>query len=145
MDLLFQPPGVGRGDDQEVLAQGLVLRRVGGQLGADREQLLLQAQDGGGATAVAHLGPGQAERGDRLVDRAVGLGARIGLAHPASVEEAGLATVSSPGDDALAGHSGGRLQAAPRDWTSCAQSWSTAAWLAKASRGSSRGLNQPTS
>jgi hypothetical protein len=81
------------------------------QLGADHEQLTLEAEDQLGdrceswaERAVlaldAELGARQAERGDRLVNRAVGLGPKIVLADPwAAVQQARRAVVPPAGAD----------------------------------------------
>lgn len=68
-----------RRDDHEVLLQLVVLGRVGRQLGSDREELALDPQDDGMPGTVLDQGAGGAQRRDRLIDGAVGLGARICL------------------------------------------------------------------
>jgi hypothetical protein len=68
-----------RRDNHEVLLQLAVLGRIGRQLGADREELALDPQDDRMPGAVLDQCSGRAERRDRLIDGAVGLGARIRL------------------------------------------------------------------
>jgi len=91
------------GDDFEMPQQRGVLRRVGRQLRAYREELALQTQDDRMPSAITDQRAGGAQRGDRFIDIAVGLRARIGLGHPTAVQQPGLSPISRPGDDALAG------------------------------------------
>jgi hypothetical protein len=100
-DLALDAAGEIRGDDHEMLLQLAVLGSIGRQLGADREELALDPQDDRMPTAVLDKGAGCAQRRDRLIDGAVGLGARIRLGDAAAVEEAGLSLIPSLGDDAL--------------------------------------------
>src|SRR5438874_5712243 len=100
-DLALDPAAeVGR-DDHELLLQLVVLGRIGCQLGAHGEELALDAQDDGMAAAVRDEGPGRPQRGDRLVDSAVGLRTRTRLFAAPAVEEPGLALIAGLGDDAL--------------------------------------------
>jgi hypothetical protein len=62
-----------------MLLQLVVLGRVRGQLGTDREELALHPQDEGVPAAVFDQRPRYSQGGDRLVDRAIGLGARVGF------------------------------------------------------------------
>ena len=90
---------------------GVGVRR---QLGGGHEQLALEAEDELRQVAELdrehaepilqpELGAGQAERGDGLVDRAVGLGPEIVLGDAlAAVEEAGRAVVALAGGDGRA-------------------------------------------
>ncbi len=78
-DLALDTAGeIGR-DDHEVLLQLVVLGSIGRQLGADREELALDPEDDRMPAAVLDQCSGRAERRDRLIDGAVGLGARICL------------------------------------------------------------------
>ena len=67
---------------------GLGRRR---ELGAGDEQVVLEAEDVGGELGLVGAAEraGDAERRGRLVEGAVGLGARVGLRHPAAVPERG--------------------------------------------------------
>jgi hypothetical protein len=78
-DLAFDPAGEIRRDDHEMLLQLVVFGSVGRQLGADGEELALDPQDDRMPGTVLDQGAGHTERRDRLVDGAVGLGARICL------------------------------------------------------------------
>ncbi len=78
-DLALDAAGEIRRDDHEVLLQLLVLGRIGCQLGTDREELALDPQDDRMPAAVLDQCSGRAERRDRLIDGAIGLGARICL------------------------------------------------------------------
>ena len=78
-----------------------VLEAVGGlgrgrELGSGDEQVLLQGEDGCVEVGLVLLaeGAGYPEGGVGLVDRAVGLGARVGLRDAAAVPEGGGAVVS---------------------------------------------------
>jgi len=90
-------------DDFEVALQRGVLRRISRQLRPNREELALHPQDDGVPSPVIDQRAGSAERGDRFIDVAIGLGARIGLCHPAAIKQPRLSPISRPGDDALAG------------------------------------------
>jgi len=79
VDLHFQPAGDVRRHDHEMLLQLVVLGAIGGQLGADGEELTLHTEDGGVPAAVLDQRPRHPKRGDGFIDGAVGLGARIGL------------------------------------------------------------------
>ena len=85
-----------------MLLQLVVLGSIGRQLGADRKELALDAQDDRMPAAVLDEGARRAQRRDCLIDGAVGLGARIGLGDPTPVEEARLSPIPGLGDDALA-------------------------------------------
>jgi hypothetical protein len=78
-DLALEAAGEIRRDDHEVLLQLVVLGRIGCQLGANREELALDPQDDRMPGTVLDEGAGHTERRDRLIDGAVGLGARISL------------------------------------------------------------------
>ncbi len=84
-----------------MLLQLVVLGSIGRQLSADREELALDPQDDRMPGAVLDQGAGRTQRGDRLIDRAVRLGARIRLGDPAAVEEAGLSLIPGLRDNAL--------------------------------------------
>jgi hypothetical protein len=62
-----------------VLLQFVVLGGIRCQLSADREEFALDAQDGRMPAAVLDQGASGAQRRDRLIDGAVGLGPWIGL------------------------------------------------------------------
>jgi hypothetical protein len=79
VDLGLQPARDIRRHHHEMLLQLVVLGRVRGQLGADREELTLHPKDDGMPTAVFDERPRHPQGGDRFVDRAVGLGARVGF------------------------------------------------------------------
>ena len=132
------------GDDFEVSLQRGVVGRIGGQLRANREELALHPQDDGVPSAIANERARGAERGDRFVDVAVGLGTRVGLWHPPAVQQTRFSRISSPGDDALA-RDGQTSYAAPRASTSCDQCWRILRCDAKARGGNRSGRNQPTS
>jgi len=102
-DLRLAAGGEIRGHDLEMPLERPVLRRVCRQLRANREELALDPQDDRVPSPVVDQRARGAQRGDRLVDVAVGLGARIGLRHPTAVQQARLPPISRPGDDALAG------------------------------------------
>lgn len=85
-----------------MLLQLVVLGGIGRQLGPDREELALDPQDDRMPAAVLDEGARRAQRRDRLIDGAVGLGARIRLGDAPTVEEAGLSPIPGLGDDALA-------------------------------------------
>jgi len=85
-----------------MLLQLVVFGSVGRQLGTNREELALDTQDDGMPSAVLDQGARRAQRRDRLIDGAVGLGARIRLGDAPTVEEAGLSPIPGLGDDALA-------------------------------------------
>src|SRR5437879_1999798 len=141
-DLELDPTGeVGR-DDHEVLLQLAVLGRVSRQLGADREQLALNAQDDRVPAAVLNQGARRPQCRDGLIDSAVRLRARIRLFHAPAVEKPGLSPIAGLGDDALS--CDGDSYAAPRASTSCVHCCNTLRWLANASGGNPSGRNQPT-
>jgi hypothetical protein len=79
VDLGLQPARDIRRHHHEMLLQLVVLGRVRGQLGADREELALHPQDEGVPAAVFDQRPRHSQGGDRFVDRAIGLGARVGF------------------------------------------------------------------
>ena len=85
---------------REVSLQVGPLSEPGRQLGADREEVALEGQQPLRPLAVALLGTGNAERGDRLVDRSAGFRMGIVLGHATPVEEARLTTVAPAGGDA---------------------------------------------
>jgi hypothetical protein len=62
-----------------MLLQLVVLGSVGRELGANREELALNTQDDGMPSAVLDQGARRTQRRDRLIDGAIGLGARICL------------------------------------------------------------------
>lgn len=126
----------------EVLLQLVVLGGIGRQFGADGEQLALDPEDDRVPAPVPDQGAGDAERRDRLIDRAVRLGAWIGLGDASAIEESGLSPISGLGDDALSRD--GNPYAAPRASTSCVQCCSTLRWLENASGGNASGRNHPT-
>src|SRR5699024_5481704 len=89
--------------------QAIPSLRVCGQLGTDHEQLPLAREQSGGETLLAsgvQLRTGKAQRGDRLVDRAVGLCARIVLGYAPAVEQAGRAVIAPPRGDRAARNRG---------------------------------------
>jgi len=85
-----------------MLLQLVVLGSIGRQLGANREELALDTQDDRVPCAVLDQRTCRAQRRDRLIDGAVGLGARIRLGDAPTIEEASLSPISGLGDDALA-------------------------------------------
>jgi len=105
-DLRFAAAGEIGGDDLEVLPQGIVLRRVRSQFGANREELALQPQDDRVPPAIGDERARDAEGRDGFIDVAVSLRTRIGLWYPAAVQQTRFSAISSPGDDALAGDGG---------------------------------------
>jgi hypothetical protein len=90
-DLPFEAAGQLGRHDHEVLLELPILFRIGCELGANREELALHAQDDGVPPRIRHLGAGEAERRNRFIYRAIGLGPRIGLRNPAAVEQPGFA------------------------------------------------------
>jgi hypothetical protein len=78
---------------------------VSRQLCADDEQLALQAQDERGKVAelvLGQLNAGKSQRGDRLVNCAVSVGARVGLGDSTAEEKSCRAVVAlARGDRAL--------------------------------------------
>ena len=102
VDLGLQPAGGVWRHHHEMLLELVILRHVGGQLGANGKQLALDPQDDRMPAAVLDQRPGRAQRRDRLIDSTVGLGARIRLGDPTAVEKPGLSPIPGPGDDALA-------------------------------------------
>ena len=86
-----------------MLPQGVVLRRVRSQFGANREELALQPQDDRVPPAIGDERARDAEGRDGFIDVAVSLRTRIGLWYPAAVQQTRFSAISSPGDDALAG------------------------------------------
>jgi len=102
VDFGLQAVGGFRHHHQEMLLQLVVLGRVRRQLGADGEELALYPQDDGVPAAVFDQCPRHTEGRDRFIDRAIGLGPRVGLRYPAAIKQAGLSPIPSLGDDALA-------------------------------------------
>ena len=84
---------VGVGDEGAGHARGQTLRRVG-QLRADGEQIALNVHELRIEIGIDAAGAHQPEPGVQLVDLAVRVDARIGLADATVVEERGLAGVA---------------------------------------------------
>jgi putative Mg2+ transporter-C (MgtC) family protein len=104
VDDLLEAGGQLRGDQGDPWDQAVALPRAGRQVGGGREQLPLQPQYHLGQTRLQAGSAGRAERGDRLVDVAVGVDQFVALGHPAAVQQAGGAVVSGLGVDPARGH-----------------------------------------
>jgi hypothetical protein len=98
---VLKPVRVVRPDAQPLPPHPAICRRRHRQVGADVEQVILHAaQPRREGLGQAGLQQRHADHGIQLIDRAVGLHARVQLGHPAHVAEMRLAVVSEPGVDA---------------------------------------------
>ena len=97
VDLALQPLDL-RGDDAQ-RALGLAALMRGGEIGAEIEQIVLDARQHGGERALGAK-PRQTEHGIGLVHRAIGFDAEVVLGHAPAVDQRGLALVAAAGIDA---------------------------------------------
>jgi hypothetical protein len=98
-----------------MLLQFRVLDGVSSELGADGEELALDSQDGGVPLAIADQRSGDAERRDRLIDRAIRLRTGVGFRDATAVEQARFACITGLGNDALARDGDDALRGAARE------------------------------
>ncbi len=97
VDLALQPRHLRSDDAQRAFVLAAAGR--GGEVGAEIEQIVLDARQHGGDGALGAK-PSQAQDGIGLVHRAIGFDARIVLGHAPAADQRGLAGVAAAGIDA---------------------------------------------